>query len=193
MPSHAEGRGATRLDGVAQLADGSSVAQGAARCAVLRRTAKPIMALCLLLADRLGAPPLPGARIVRGLEKSTETGRNFGAIPLALIAKARSTVGGLANERPHRRPSHCAESEKRASMGAKLWSRAGRSGRKPHEKRSLSPAVALAALLGGAGFVSAKDAGLLLGRQVRRNFHARDQYDRHELRCRRAARLQSPD
>jgi uncharacterized protein len=75
--------GRDAIDGVTQLADGSSVLVARVRCAPQGGEANH--ALCLLLADRLHAPP-SGARIVAG-SKSRLKQVAISGDPAALIAK----------------------------------------------------------------------------------------------------------
>ncbi len=75
--------GRDAIDGVAQLGDGSSVLKARVRSAPQDGEANH--ALCLLLADRLGAPP-SGARIVAG-SKSRLKQVAISGDPSALIAK----------------------------------------------------------------------------------------------------------
>jgi uncharacterized protein YggU (UPF0235/DUF167 family) len=75
--------GRDAIDGVAQLGDGSSVLKARVRSAPQDGEANH--ALCLLLADRLGAPP-SGARIVAG-SKSRLKQVAISGDPAALIAK----------------------------------------------------------------------------------------------------------
>jgi uncharacterized protein (TIGR00251 family) len=75
--------GRDAIVGVAQLGDGSSVLKARVRSAPQDGEANH--ALCLLLADRLGAPP-SGARIVAG-SKSRLKQVAISGDPSALIAK----------------------------------------------------------------------------------------------------------
>jgi uncharacterized protein len=80
--------GRDAIDGVAQLANGSSVVAARVRCAAQGGEAN--QALCLLLADRLGAPP-SGARIVAG-SKSRLKQVAISGDPTALIAKLEALL-----------------------------------------------------------------------------------------------------
>ena len=75
--------GRDAIDGVAQLADGSSVLAARVRCAPQGGEAND--ALCALLAERLGAPS-SGARIVGG-SKSRLKQVAVSGDPAALIAR----------------------------------------------------------------------------------------------------------
>ena len=80
--------GRDAIDGVAQLADGSSVVAARVRCAAQGGEAN--QALCLLLADRLGAPP-SGARIVAG-SKSRLKQVAISGDPTAFITKLEALL-----------------------------------------------------------------------------------------------------
>jgi uncharacterized protein YggU (UPF0235/DUF167 family) len=80
--------GRDAIDGVAQLGDGSSVL--AARVRSAPQGGEANHALCLLLADRLGAPP-SGARIVAG-SKSRLKQVAISGDPTALIAKLEALL-----------------------------------------------------------------------------------------------------
>ena len=67
--------GRDAIDGVAELADGSSVLKARVRSAPQGGEAN--QALCALLAERLGAPGL-GREGRRGLEEPAQAGRGFG-------------------------------------------------------------------------------------------------------------------
>ncbi len=75
--------GRDAIDGVAQLADGSSVLAGRVRCAAQGGEAN--RALCALLAERLGAPS-SSARMVAG-SKSRLKQVAVSGDPAALIAR----------------------------------------------------------------------------------------------------------
>jgi uncharacterized protein YggU (UPF0235/DUF167 family) len=75
--------GRNTIDGVAELANGSSVLAARVRCAAQGGEANH--ALCLLLADRLGAPS-SAARIVAG-SKSRLKQVAISGDPAVLIAK----------------------------------------------------------------------------------------------------------
>ena len=75
--------GRDAIDGVAQLADGSSVLAARVRCAPQGGEANH--ALCALLADRLGAPT-SSARIVAGSKSRLKQVAVLGD-PAALIAR----------------------------------------------------------------------------------------------------------
>jgi uncharacterized protein YggU (UPF0235/DUF167 family) len=75
--------GRNAIDGVAELANGSSVLAARVRCAAQGGEANH--ALCLLLADRLGAPS-SAARIVAGSKSRLKQVAVLGD-PAALIAR----------------------------------------------------------------------------------------------------------
>ena len=100
--------GRDAIDGVVQLADGSSMLAARVRRAPQGDEANH--ALCALLAERLNVPA-SGARIVAGsrsrLKQVTVSGD-----PAALIARLEIVVGEPRMTKAAALDSHCADSEK---------------------------------------------------------------------------------